>query len=121
MTRSSRTVFANMQCNVPASHLQAVKLVFLVPLAFLAVLASASSENPSSSTEAAVELDQTEAPSQQFQGPEAYDEEASRTVIRKNHIAILAHSVILLAVLRIMVASKKAAVVKVRLSAPPIP
>ncbi|CDJ57639.1 hypothetical protein EMWEY_00041360 [Eimeria maxima] len=100
-----------MQCSVPASLLQAVKLVILVPLVLLAVVATASNENPSSSTETAVELDQAGAPLQQLEGPEAY-EEARHPVIRKGHMMILALAVIQIAVLLSMVASKKAAVLK---------
>ncbi|CDJ59937.1 hypothetical protein, conserved, partial [Eimeria maxima] len=101
-----------MQRSVPVSLVQAVKLVFLVPLEFLAVFTAASYENPSSWADTAVELDEAGDSPQQLEGPEAYDEEARRPVIHRNHMMILALSVILLAVLRIMVASKKAAVVK---------
>ncbi|CDJ59605.1 hypothetical protein EMWEY_00058220 [Eimeria maxima] len=86
-----------MQSSAPASLLQAVKLVFLVPL--------------SSLTETAVELDQGGAPLQQLEGPETY-EETRRPVIRKGHMTILALAVLQIAVLLSMIASKKAAVLK---------
>ena len=120
MARSSRSVFANMQSSAPASLLQAVKLVFLVPLVLLAVLVTASNGDLSSLTETAVELDQAGAPLQQLEGPETY-EETRRPVIRKGHMTILALAVLQIAVLLSMIASKKAAVLKVRLSFLPIP
>lgn len=116
MNHSGRRIFANAQCSVPGSLLQAIDLVQLVLLTFLPMVASAEYETPASSMGTVVGLDQAGAPAQHSRGPEAY-EETRHPVFRKSHVTILTLAVIVFAVLRIMAASKKATLLKVRLLA----
>lgn len=115
MAHGGGRIFANGQCSVPGSLLQAIELVFFVLFALLAVVASASNKNPASSTGNAVEFDQAGVTAQHFGGPGGY-EETHRPVIRKTHMTILTLAAMVVSALCLVAASKKAALSKVRLA-----